>query len=359
MSDPNRLANCEGPAASRPIEAEDHKHLISIAGTSVTFQAEKSESLLFAMLRSGLGAPYECSSGGCGSCKFTLLEGTLDQEIENPGGLRPADIRKNKHLACITKARSDCVIDLKLDTAYEPITRPRRTTARFHHQRQITHDLWEFYFQTDEAADFLPGQYARLHIPGAPGPRSYSMSNTANDDGIWSFMIKRVPKGQATTILFTQNLTDMEIAIDAPFSIAHLDSGSSRPVICIAGGSGLAPVVSVLRGIAEATGRADRPILYYGARTSIDVVPQDIFSDIQGFDVSRQYIPIVSETRSDDGWTGPTGFLHEHLVDALGENCVDCDYYIAGPPPMVEAVRRHLVLNCQVPIDQLHYDRFF
>lgn len=151
----------------------------------------------------------------------------------------------------------------------------------------------------------------------------------------------------------------MEIVIDAPYSIAHLDGCSTRPIICIAGGSGLAPVVSVLRGIAEATGNADSPILFYGARTPDDIVAPDIFSDIPGFDPLRQYIPVVSEIGPGDDWQGPTGFLHEYLAEVLSETCVNNDYYIAGPPPMVEAVRRHLVLNRQVPVSQLHYDRFF
>lgn len=311
------------------------------------------------MLRSGLGMPYECNAGGCGSCKFTLVDGELSEDLEAPAGLRASDRRKNKRLACISRARSDCVIAVRLDNSYEPKIRPSKTRARCLGRRPLTHDLWEFDFETDGAAEFLPGQYAKLHIPGVLGPRSYSMSNTANDDGHWSFQVKRVPGGAATSALFERELGQLGVTIDAPYSIAHLDRHSFRAIVCIAGGSGLAPMVSILHGVAESPGRAGRPVLYYGARTSEDVVDPAYFAGINGFDPERQYVPVVSEDGPDSEWRGATGFVHEHLAAALSDDCSDCDFYVAGPPPMVEAVRRHLILDRHVPVEQLHYDRFF
>ena len=151
----------------------------------------------------------------------------------------------------------------------------------------------------------------------------------------------------------------MSIVIDAPYSIAHLDASSPRAIVCIAGGSGLAPMVSILRGIAEHYGKADQAMLYYGARSTDDVIDPDYFSTISGFSSERQYVPIISEPDSGNGWAGPTGFVHEHLASALSEDCSDIDFYIAGPPPMVEAVRRYLILERKIPTEHLHYDRFF
>jgi toluene monooxygenase electron transfer component len=334
-------------------------HWITVAGSPVRLPVEANDTILCALLRSGVGVPYECSAGGCGSCKFTLVDGEVSQDIDEPGGLRPSDLRKNKRLACISKPASDCFIELKLDDAYIPAVRPCRQTAHYVDLVKLTHDLWEFRFKTAEPARFLPGQYARVHLSGVAGPRNYSMSNTANNEGIWSFFIKRVPGGHATTVLFSENLHDAKIEIDAPYSIAHLDTESSRPIVCIVGGSGLAPAVSVIRGAAEHFGSAANATLYYGARTPDNVISANLFDGIPGFNPSRQYIPVVSDAKPGDGWSGPTGFMHEYLAEALGDTCAENDYYIAGPPPMVEAVRRHLVLNCGVSIGQLHYDRFF
>lgn len=338
---------------------ETTRHRVTIADGDASIEVAEDDTLLGCMLRAGLGMPYECNAGGCGSCKFTLVEGDLADDLDDTPGLRNADRRKNKHLACISRVRGDCVIDVRLDPAYVPRIAPRRRQALFVSREALTHDLWEFRFKTEDRAEFLPGQYAKLHFPEIVGPRSYSMSNTANADGLWCFQIKRVPGGAATTALFERDLEGCTAILDGPYSIAHLDAASPRRVICIAGGSGLAPMVSILRGLAEAGGAIDEASLYYGARTPRDVVDPDYFASIPGFDSTRQYCPVVSEADDDPAWAGPAGFLHEHLATALPEDCGESDFYIAGPPPMVDAVRRHLVLDRGVPVERLHYDRFF
>lgn len=341
------------------LKMEQTQFRVSIEDSQESVKTDNNDTILGSLLRAGVGMPYECNSGGCGSCKFTLIEGTVSEDSGEWQGLRPSDVRKNKHLACVCRAKSDCVISVKLDAIYEPKIKPSKFTTRFVSSVPLTHDLWEFEFESDGPAHFLPGQYAKLNIPGVLGPRSYSMSNISNTDGRWFFQIKRVPDGEATAVLFEEMTEGQIVTIDAPYSIAHLNSSSPNSVVCIAGGSGLAPMVSILRGIAEHTGRADQPMLYYGARSPKDVVDPSYFNSIEGFDSARQYVPVVSEPLPGQSVDGPTGFVHEYLQEALPENCRNVDFYIAGPPKMVEAVRRHLVLDRSVPMEHLHYDRFF
>jgi len=341
------------------LKTEQPQFRVTVADSSVAFSSNEDDTVLGSMLRAGIGVAYECNAGGCGSCKFTLIDGCVSDDLKESPGLRASDRRKNKHLACVCRVQSDCTISIKLDSAYIPATPPTRIAAHFVSQTPLTHDLWEFCFKSEEPAVFKPGQYAKLHIPGVSGPRSYSMANIANEDGFWVFQIKRVPGGSATGFLFGDGLEGQQVTIDAPYSIAHLDESSMRPVICIAGGSGLAPMVSILRGLAKSPTREVSPLLYYGARTQNDVVDPSYFADIPGFDAREQYIPVVSEPDVSSGYGGPTGFIHEYLVSALAEDCSAIDFYLAGPPPMVDAVRRHLVLDRKVPIEHLHYDRFF
>lgn len=340
-------------------EIKEPCYRVTIADTDLSFETDGNDSILSSLLRAGFGMPYECNSGGCGSCKVTLIEGEISNDIETPSGLKAPDIRKNKKLACLSHAKSNCTISVKLNSAYEPAILPEKVTAKFVSREPLTPDLWEFRFKSDTPAQFLPGQYAKLHIQGVPGSRSYSMANTANDAGLWTFQIKRVPDGVATTVLFDEDLEGKSIVIDAPYSIGHLDTNSSRNIVCIAGGSGLAPMLSVIRGIAEWKGVADEAMLYYGARSTVDVIDPDLFSSINGFDSEKQYVPVISKADPSSKWNGPTGFIHEYLATALPSDCSNIDFYMAGPPPMVDAVRRLLVLDLQVPIDQLHYDRFF
>ena len=336
---------------------EQSLYQVSIAGTELVFDINENDTLLGGILRARVGIPYECNAGGCGSCKYTLIEGEVVDDLHESPGLRASDRRKNKHLACISHPRSDCTIQIKPDNHYIPKHPPQKLQATLQSIEKLTHDLWEFRFESGQAARFLPGQYAKVDIPGVTGPRSYSMCNTANDAGQWAFQIKRVEGGSASSVLFGDALKGIQITIDAPYSIAHLQSDSTRPIVCIAGGSGLAPMVSILHGVAEIDGNTHKPILYYGARTVDDVVCKEYVDTIPGFSSDQQFIPIISE--SEPQWMGATGFVHEYLAQRLGDNCKDFEYYIAGPPPMVDAVRRHLILDRRIPAEQLHYDRFY
>ena len=205
------------------------------------------------------------------------------------------------------------------------------------------------------------GQYAKFHLPDVQGPRSYSMSNTANSDGAWEFQIKRTPGGSACDVLFDGLEEGDEIIIDAPYSIAHLQEGTDRRTVCIAGGSGLAPMVSILRGLGATPQGAGNAVLYYGARTPTDVVAGRAFAEISGFDPQTQYRPVVSEPDEacQDEWSGPVGLVHDFVSGDLADVWLEADFYIAGPPPMVDAVRRHLVLDRKISVEQLHYDRFY
>lgn len=335
------------------------KHWVTIEDTGQGFEVSPDDTLLSGLLRLGVGVPYECNSGGCGSCKYTLVDGKVTEDYDAPAGLRQSDKRKNKHLACVSRVGSDCTIQLKTDQAYVPQLVPQKCRATLRSINKLTHDLWEFQFKSDSPARFLPGQYAKVIISEEVGSRCYSMSNLANGAGNWHFIIKNDLDGAASSILFNKEIDNMPITIDAPYSIAHLNPQSPRKVVCIAGGSGLAPMVSILRGIAQEQGDIRSSILYYGARTPKDVVNPDYFSGIPNFDSKKQYIPIISETNSNITWNGATGFIHEYLAKALNTDCEKNDYYIAGPPVMVDAVRRYLVLERSVPIQHLYYDRFY
>ena len=334
-------------------------HRITLKGSNLFWDIDKNDTLLSGLTRVGAGVPYECNAGGCGSCKYTLIEGNVSDDLDNTQGLKASDRRKGKHLACISHALSDCTIEIKLDTQYQSKYAPQKIPASLIDVEKLTHDLWEYSFRSKQKAQFLPGQYAKIFIPGVDGPRSYSMSNTANDQGIWKFTIKRVPSGEASNILFDPKLSNLEVVLDTPYSIAHLVSNDTGGVVCIAGGSGLGPMVSILMGVVDQRGSAKSAVLYYGARTEQDIVPFDYFSNISGFVTSQQYIPVVSETSAESNDSYPTGYLHEYLKSSHPVMDNSFEYYIAGPPPMVDAVRKYLVLERGISVTNLHYDRFY
>ena len=324
-----------------------------------SFVCLPGDTLLGAALRAGIGMPYECSVGSCGSCKCQIVEGSLQALCADAPGLSAGDRRRGRHLACQTTPLSNCTITFRVDEAYAPPIRPTFRSVELKSVTQITPDISAFLFRAKSPAVFLPGQYARLRLSGIDLPRPYSMSNIANDDGEWEFMIRRVPNGSATGVLFdTLRLGDV-ITIDGPYSTAYLRIQSPRPLVCIAGGSGLAPIVSVLRGAAASTELAGRPIdFFYGAREPRDLINPAMLA---GLGDNLRFHPIISmpELDEDGSWAGPIGMVHELVDRTLGDGARDCEFYLAGPPPMVDATRRTLLLDRHVPAEQLHYDRFF
>ena len=193
--------------------------------------------------------------------------------VRGCAGPERRDRRRGRNLACQNTPLSNCTITFRVDEAYAPPIRPTFRSGELKSVTPITPKISAFLFRAKSPAVFLPGQYALLQLSGIDLTRPYSMSNIANDEGEWEFMIRRVPNGSATGLLFdTLRLGDV-ITIDGPYITAYLRIQSPRPLVCIAGGSGLAPIVSVLRGAAASTELAGRPIdFFYGARGSRDLI---------------------------------------------------------------------------------------
>lgn len=336
------------------------KHVLTI-GADTKIQAEENDTVLRAALRAGLGFPYECNSGGCGGCHFQLLEGEVKDRWPDAPGLSPQARAAGRHLACQSEVVGDCNIKVRLKPAFQPRKPPTRVKVRLIEKRAITGDMAEYSFQAEGAADFIPGQFAMLKLPGIDAERAYSMSNLPNPEGIWTFVIKEVPGGAASTYLANElNVGDV-IDLDGPFGMAFFQQESPRDIVCIAGGSGLSPILSILRAAIGDAGNPDRKIyLFYGARTPEGLCLEYLRDSVLQLDDRIEFTPVPTQIGPDDQWSGATGYVHEVLKSRLGEveDPKSFEYYLCGPPPMADAVQNLLVLDHLLPSAQLHYDRF-
>jgi len=337
-------------------------HRIHIDGSVIGFEQDASDTVLRAALRAGIGFPYECNSGGCGSCRFDVVSGSVDVLWPEAPGLSERDRRKGRQLACQCRATGDLAIRVRTGPEYQPRTPPGRRRALLVACTDLTHDIREFRFSTDAPAEFTPGQYASLLIEGVGAPRGYSMSNLPNVQGQWDFQIRRVPGGRATELLFDALAIGDAIELDGPFGLAGLREDSPRDIVCVAGGSGLAPMVSIARGAAAAGMLVTRRLhFFYGARTPRDICGEPDLQPLQGFGSSLIYHPVVSDKASADaaGWAGERGFVHEALSRVLGDSLASHEFYFAGPPPMTQAIQELLMGVHRVPFGHIHFDRFF
>ncbi len=352
--------------------------VIQLAGADTAYTCAADDTLLRAAQRAGLAFPYECNVGSCGNCKFELLEGELATVWAEAPGLSDKDRLRKRHLGCQSRPLSNCVIKLRTHARYAPPHRPQRVAAVLAGRSAITHDIAEFRFTLASALPFEPGQYALLVLPGVVGPRAYSMSNTAMgntaksntavsntaisntvlDDGgkTWHFQVRQVPGGAGSAALFALQ-PGAAVQIDAPYGMAWLRRDSRRDILCLAGGSGLAPMISIARGaVAEPRLAGRRLHFLYGGRTAADLCGQDMLAALPGYGQRLSWQGFVS--MPGEGGKHEVAFVHEAAERVFGPQLKDMEIYFAGPPAMATAVQG-MLLQMSVPLEQQHFDAFY
>ncbi len=335
---------------------------IEVENSNTSFVCKEGDTLVRAALRAGIAFPYECNVGQCGSCRYEVIEGDIQSSWAEAPALTERDLRKGRKLGCQSMPKSDCKIKVRIDPSCSPHIRPQVTKAKLLSFRDITHDLREFSFKTEGKAEFIPGQYALMNLPGVEGPRAYSMCNQPNDDGEWCFLIKRVPGGKGTNYLFDNIIEGDVISIDGPYGLAYFREDTDRDIICVAGGSGLAPLISIATAAAHHQAFKNRRIrFFFGGRGPADICGDDYLRLLPGFGeriLSHSTIS-VPEMDPNGMWVGPVGFIHESVEGLLKDKLQDYEYYIAGPPPMLQATLQMLIMKHKVNVEHVHFDRFF
>ena len=336
-------------------------HTIRLAAGDTSYPCDAGDTVLRAALRAGIGFPYECNVGSCGNCRFELIEGDVQMAWPEAPGWTDKDRQRNRYLGCQSHPQGDCVIKLNPAQRYEPPHRPRRVRATLRASRAITHDISEFSFELAEPLRFEPGQYALLYLPGIVGARAYSMSNTAGSS-LWEFQVRRVATGRGTVALFDALKVGDHLEVDGPYGMAWLRREVRRDILCLAGGSGLAPMISIARGaMAEPALSSAQLHFLYGGRTAKDVCGQDMLQVLPGWGTRLHYHAAISATETEgDGapWHGPVGFVHDVALRLFAERLPRMEIYFAGPPAMAMAVQR-MLLQAKVPFSQVHFDQFY
>lgn len=328
---------------------------IEIEGATA-FECADDDTILRAALRAGIGMPYSCNVGACGNCRFELKAGAVEHERTDAPAWTERDRKRGRWLGCQARPLEDCQIKLRLDPEAMPLHQPVRMTARLTDVVEITHDLWEFGFALDGPDGFLPGQYALITPEGFDCVRAYSMCNLPGE-GAWRFQIKRVGGGLVTAALFERLKPGDTVRIDGPYGNAYLREDAPRDLLLIAGGSGLSPMISIARAAAASRALAEREIHFvYGGRAPRDVCGEAILAELPGFGGRIHYRAAISEPA--EGWTGPTGFVHDVTRAIYGDRLGAFEIYFAGPPLMAQAVQT-MLNEAGVPPERIHFDEFY
>jgi NAD(P)H-flavin reductase/ferredoxin len=307
------------------------------------------ETVLDAAFRQGYNLAYGCREGQCSACKCYLMEGEVALKPYSTFALSESEEANGYTLMCRAMPEQDLVVELlHFDPdSYRLEHQIRDGRAEVVAVEPLTHDITRLHMKVTEPEDFAfkPGQYVDIHVPGAEGVhRSFSLANVPGDGHI-ELIIKRYPGGRISGMLEGEIKPGTELAFTGPYGVFHLRR-TERPIVMIAGGSGMAPILALLRQIA-ADG-IDRPVrFYYGARTEQDLFYAEEIAALGVKDLT--FTPVLSE--GDGG-----RFVHEAVREFLEAGEVaDPEVYMCGPPPMIEAAEEMLG---KLGIERVYSDKF-
>lgn len=315
------------------------------------FDARADETLLQAARRNGLHLPHECGWGSCGTCKVTVLAGETELLFPGAPAITPRDARTGRVVACQAMARSDLTIKLPPGEPAIPAIPCREQMADLIHVEELAPEIRRFTFRPEANADFLPGQYAILHLGGGIR-RAYSMCNLP-DGATLQVISKRYSGGVGSSALADLRV-GARLIVEAPFGACTLKRRPGRKIF-IAGGTGISPILSLVRHAADAGVDFEAPVdVLYCARRAIDLAAGDELAAATARVPQARYQSVVEE-----GDAGPATILGR-ATDAIAGLEFDpqaSEIYVAGPPVMVNAVKAQLK-EAGVPINRIHYDSF-
>ena len=334
----------------------DAQYLVELAPGGQVFNCRDDETILDGALRHGIELLYGCRQGRCSTCKYLVEDGDVDCREVSAYALPDNERDAGWALLCRATPLTDLLIrDHRLpDQRALPVLAPRSLAAEVAAVSQVTPELWSLEVALAEDLQFYAGQFAELGLNAGDGVlwRSYSMASPPSASRRLRFLLKHI-EGGAFSGRLPALASGQSITVRGPFGASYLRSGA-RPVLLCAIGSGLAPVLSMLRDAAE-RGDLRQFSLFYGARRPRDLPYLDELRG--GYGLALEFVPTLDGLSDGDAWVGASGTVTRAVQHAV-ENARDLDVYLCGAPPMCDTVGRLLIAK-GLPLEQLYFDRFF
>jgi len=343
------------------------KIVVSARNGARDFECDPGEKILHAALRRGVELSYECATGTCGTCKAKLLSGRSESQWPDAPGTRylksAAEI-----LTCQSVAHDDCALEVSTLKSGEPeAVAPRALGGVVRGLRRLTHDVVAFDLVLDAPLDFVAGQFALVTVPGIAGARALSMVNFDAGAERLSFVVKKKPGGAMSEWLFGDGVEGTRVGVFAPIGHATFQPDARKHVLCVAGGSGIAGMMSILARACAASHFTDWDgRVFFGVRTARDAF---FFDELEAFRARYPERLSITIALSDEdvppslsakypAFAFARGFVHAVAGEHMKGRFADARAYVAGPPPMVDASLRLLLREARLPPADIRYDKF-
>jgi CDP-4-dehydro-6-deoxyglucose reductase, E3 len=322
-----------------------------------SFGVDRDETILAAAIRQGIGLPYGCRDGACGSCKSRLLQGRVIHGAHQLKALPVTEEDAGFILTCCATPQTDCLVEarsvpgagefpvLKMPCRVMTIDRPAADVA-----------VLRLQLPANQNFQYRAGQYLEFILQGG-ARRSYSMATAPHALGsppAIELHIRHMPGGLFTDHVFGAMKERDILRIEGPFGSFFLREESTKPIVLLASGTGFAPIRAIIEQLRHK--RNTRPmLLYWGCRRRTDLYQHEWCLEAAATMPELRYVPVLSEP--DAGWTGRTGFVHRTLMDDHPD-LSGHQVYACGAPVMVAAAERDLMARCGLPADEFFADAF-
>jgi CDP-4-dehydro-6-deoxyglucose reductase len=329
---------------------------ITVQPSGHQFACEEGETVLGAAIRAGIGLPYGCKNGACGSCKGKVVEGTVEHKAHQQRALSADEEARGMSLFCCAVPQGDLVIEARevAGSSEYPVRKmPTRVSAI--HKAAPDVAVITLQLPANEALAYRAGQYVEFLLKDGKR-RAYSIAVAPSFGGPLELHIRHLPGGVFTDHVFS-NMKEREILrFEGPLGTFFLREDSDKPVILLASGTGFAPVKALVEHMIHL--KSTRPVsLYWGGRRPQDLYMQELCEQWARELPHFRYIPVVSDALPEDQWQGRTGYVHQAVMQDFPD-LSGFQVYACGAPVMVDAARKDYVEQCKLPADEFFADAF-
>jgi CDP-4-dehydro-6-deoxyglucose reductase, E3 len=330
---------------------------VTVQPSGRTFEVARDEAVLPAAIRQGVGLPYGCRDGACGSCKSKLLEGRVIHGAHQQKALSAAEEEAGFILTCCATPQTDLVVEARTVPGageFALLKMPCRVTSITRAAPDVA--ILKLQLPANVAFQYHAGQYVEFILRDG-ARRSYSMANAPHlAEGGIELHLRHMPGGKFTDHVFGAMKERDILRLEGPFGSFFLREASTKPIVLLASGTGFAPIKAIIEQLRFKGSERDT-VLYWGCRSRADLYLHDWALAAAAEMPRLRYIPVLSEPRPEDAWTGRTGLVHQAVMADLPDLSAH-QVYACGAPIMVDSAQRDFVARCGLPAEEFYADSF-
>ncbi len=329
---------------------------VTVQPSGRAFSVEPGEAILPAGIRQGIGLPYGCKDGACGSCKCKLLTGTVVHGTHQEKALSAEEEKAGFILTCCAVPQTDLLLESRqvTEAGALPIKKmPVRVASMEKKSADVV--VMKLQLPANDAFLFRAGQYVEFLLRDG-ARRSYSMANAPAEGAQMELHIRHMPGGKFTDLVFGSMKEKDILRIEGPYGSFFLREDSEAPIVLLASGTGFAPIKALLEGM-QHKGISRQTTLYWGGRRPGDIYLDAWVHDFAAINPWLRYVPVVSDALPEDGWSGRTGFVHRAVLQDHADLSAH-QVYACGAPIVVDSAKRDFCGTAGLAEDNFFADAF-